>query len=173
MWEKAVAGILVITGAFGFGRALCNDMSCILFHLKEQKHIILYMVNEIAFLHKPMQEIFESIEERLNEPYKSFIQNIINEMKMGQGISLENIWDKEIKKIKAQKAYPKKAIENLFRFKSCFGGEKNQMQIEQFKLLEMELDDEIKRYIREKEDKSKLIQTLSVLTGIFCVVLFI
>ena len=56
---------------------------------------------------------------------------------------------------------------------NLFGGEKNQMQIEQFKLLELELDDEIKRYVKEKEDKSKLIQTLSVLTGIFCVVLFI
>lgn len=173
MWEKAIAGLLVITGSFGFGRALCNDMNCILFHLKEQKRIILYIVNEISFLHKPMQEIFESIEERLNEPYKSFINNIINEMKKGTGISLENIWDTEIRKIKATKVYPQKAIESLFKFKNCFGGEKNQMQIERFNLLELELDDEIKRYVKEKEDKSKLIQTLSVLTGIFCVVLFI
>lgn len=173
MWQKTIAGMLVITGAFGFGRALCQDMNCILFHLKEQKRIILYIINEISFLHKPMQEIFEAMEEKLNGPYRSFIGNIVIEMKKGSGRNLEEIWDKEIKKIKAERIYPKIAIENLFKFSKCFGKEKDQMQMGEYRLLELELDEEIKRLIKEKEEKSKLIQTLSILAGVFCVVLFI
>ncbi len=173
MWQKTIAGMLVIIGTFGFGRALCNDINCVLYHLKEQRRMLTYIINEISFMHKPMQEIFEIINEKLNEPYKTFIKNILKEMDNRNGIKLEDIWKKEVKNIKNTNAYPQKAVSNLLAFKSCFGEQKDKMQIEAFRMFEAELCEEINRLSKEKAEKCKLIQTLSILTGVFCVILFI
>lgn len=47
------------------------------------------------------------------------------------------------------------------------------MQMESLKLLETELAEEIDSRSEEKEEKSRLIRTLSLLAGIFCIILFI
>lgn len=170
MWGKTIAGIFIITGAFGFGRALCQDMNCTLKHLKEQKHMLIYMINEISFLHKPMQEVFESIEEKINEPYKKFINSVLNTMYKGSGAKLEDVWENEIKRMLKESLYPKLAIDYLYRFKRCFRGDKDRLQVEQLRLLEAELEEEIKTLVKEKDEKGRLIQTLSILAGVFCVI---
>ena len=63
MWQKTVAAALVLCGAQGFGYALCQEMKCMLYHDTEQKQMLLYMTREIAFLHRPIQEILEQIGE--------------------------------------------------------------------------------------------------------------
>ena len=65
MWQKTVAAALVLCGAQGFGYALCQEMKCMLYHDTEQKQMLLYMTREIAFLHRPIQEILEQIGEKL------------------------------------------------------------------------------------------------------------
>ena len=34
MWQKAVAGICVMVGAFGFGLSLCQEINSVLLHFK-------------------------------------------------------------------------------------------------------------------------------------------
>ena len=50
MWQKTIAGMFVIAGAFGFGRALCQDMNCVLYHLKEQRRMLTYIINPLQTL---------------------------------------------------------------------------------------------------------------------------
>ena len=95
MWEKTIAGILVIIGSFGFGLALCRDMSSVIYHLKEQKRMLEYMINEISFLHKPMKEVLEAVSEKVNEPYKTITAEILAEIKKGDGSRLSDIWKKK------------------------------------------------------------------------------
>lgn len=43
MWQKFIAGACVMTGALGFGWSLCGEMSSQIWHLKQQKQILLYI----------------------------------------------------------------------------------------------------------------------------------
>lgn len=173
MWEKAIAGLCVMTGAFGFGYALCQEMNRVLFHLNEQKRLLLYMINEISFMHRPMQEIFGAAGDRLKEPYKSFTLKITECMEERSGKNLQEIWAGEIKLLQKSGECPKAAIGTLLRMGESFGCEEDKMQIDALRLIEAELSEEISVRTQEKEEKSKLIRTLSVLAGLFCIVLFI
>ena len=76
LWGEFIAGIFVLTGAIGFGMALTQESKCILYHMKEQKQMLFYIERDIMFLHRPMQEIFLNIAERLQKPYDTFLLHV-------------------------------------------------------------------------------------------------
>lgn len=173
MWEKAFAGVCVMLGASGFGWSVCQEMKQVLFHLEEQKRMLLYIEREISFMHRPMQENFVSVSCRLREPYQSFVLEVAACMEERDGRTLRDIWSSKVETLRKDGDYPKEAVRMLHRMEECLGCEEDKMQIEALGLLEAELSELISMRAKEKEEKSRLIQTLSVLTGIFCIVLFI
>ncbi len=173
MWEKAFAGVCVILGASGFGWAVCQEMKQVLFHLEEQKRMLLYIQREISFMHRPMQEIFVSVSGRLKEPYQSFVLEVAACMEERDGRALGDIWRGRVEAMKKSGTYPAEAVRTLHRMEECLGCEEDKMQIDALGLWEAELSELIGMRTKEKEEKSRLIQTLSVLAGIFCIVLFI
>lgn len=173
MWEKFIAGILVIVGTQGFGYALCQDMQCRLYHNNQQKELLLYIVREISFLHRPIAEIFEAVSEKIGVPYNEFTHTVARRMNEGNGEELGTIWKEETYKLKNNRCYPKTAIQNLLRIGKCIDCEEDEMQIETLNIIRMELDDDIKKTRCESDEKTRLIRPLSLIAGIFCVVLFL
>lgn len=173
MWEKAVAATLVLTGAQGFGFALCQEMQCRLYHDKEQKQMLLYITGEITFLHRPMQEIFFCISNRLQEPYRTFTRTVAERMEEERGKGLHSIWEEEVNHMQHTRSYPEKAMLHLHKIGACFGCEEDELQIATITLMQKELEEEIESIKQGKEEKSRLIQTLSLLAGVFCIVLFL
>ena len=144
-----------------------------LFHDMEIKQMLLYMNREIAFLHRPMQEIFACISERLQEPYRTLTGTVAERMNRERGKGLSVIWEEEVKKLLADKAYPQKALLHLEKIGACFGCEEDELQIASLTLVGKELEEEMEGIKSRKEEKSRLIQTLSLLAGVFCIVLFL
>lgn len=173
MWQKTVAAALVLCGAQGFGYALCQEMKCMLYHDTEQKQMLLYMTREIAFLHRPIQEILEQTGEKLQEPYRSLTLEVACQMKKEDGRSLHTLWNEQTYKLRERRYYPTAAMDNLARIGECLGCEEDEMQIASLRLLMGNLDEEIEKLKCRKEERSRLIQTLSLLAGIFCIVLFL
>lgn len=173
MWYQAIAGCLVMIGAYGFGMALCQDMRCVLYHLEEQKRLLLYFGRETDFLHKPIQESFDSIADRLLPPYREFAAAIVKEMRRGDGRSFREIWQHETSILQASHHYPNLAIEYLERIGDGIGSEEDALQVELCELLRKELDEEVGRLKAEKAQKGRVIHTMSLVCGILCVVLFL
>lgn len=135
--------------------------------------MLLFMIREISFLHRPMQEIFVAVGERLKEPYPDFLMAVSKRMEQRSGKNLQEIWHEEAQQLQKEVLCPKEAVKMLLRIGECFGCEEDKMQMESLKLLETELAEEIDSRSEEKEEKSRLIRTLSLLAGIFCIILFI
>lgn len=173
MWQKAVAGMCVMAGAFGFGWSLCQEMSCVLSHFCEQRRLLALMIREISFMHRPMQEIFPIVGERLKDPYKEFLYSLAKKMEQRSGKNLQELWKSQSELLKKNGGCPREALVTLLQIGDCFGCEEDKMQMDLLKMMEAELSEEISVRAKEKEGKSKLIQTLSVLAGIFCIVLFL
>ena len=121
MWQKTVAAALVLCGAQGFGYALCQEMKCMLYHNTEQKQMLLYMTREIAFLHRPIQEILEQTGEKLQEPYRSLTLEVACQMKKEDGRSLHTLWNEQTYKLRERRYYPPAAMDNLARIGECLG----------------------------------------------------
>ena len=173
MWGKTFAGMCVMLGASGFGWSVCQEMKHMLFHLEEQKRMLLYIEREISFMHRPMQENFVSVSSRLREPYRTFVLEVAACMEERDGRALRDIWHDRAELLKKTGEYPAEAVRMLHRMEESLGCEEDKMQIEALRLLETELSELISLRTKEKEEKSRLIQTLSVLAGLFCIVLFI
>ena len=91
MWQKLIAGACVMTGALGFGWSLCGEMNRDIQHLKTQKQILLYIMGEITYLHRPMEEIFDMVSEKAEPPYGAFFQRVSQRMKERDGMPLHRI----------------------------------------------------------------------------------
>ena len=170
MWQKFVASACVMTGALGFGWSLCSEISNQIWHLKQQKQILLYISGEIIYLHRPMEEIFDMISTKAESPYDQFLKEVSQRMKERNGKSLISIWNESIQStvglIQTGRDY-------LIKMGDCFAYEGEQLQVQALGLVETELDSEIDRLTQKKNENSRLIKALSTLTGILCIILFL
>ena len=173
MWYQAIAGCLVMAGAYGFGMALCQDMKCLLYHLEEQKRMLLYFERETDFLHRPIQESFDTISDRLLTPYHEFAKEVATRMKQSDGKCFRDIWEQQVGELQKQEQYPKKALVYLRRIGDGIGSEEDMLQVELCALLRKELEEELLQIKQEKVQKSRVIHTMSIATGILCVVMFL
>jgi len=170
MWQKFIAGACVMTGALGFGWSLCGEMSSQIWHLKQQKQILLYIAGEIAYLHRPMEEIFDMISTKAESPYDQFLREVSLRMKARNGKSLIAIWNETIQD---RGDFMQIGKDYLLKMGDCFAYEGEQIQVEALGLFGTELDSEIDRLTEKKNENSRLIKALSTLTGILCIILFL
>lgn len=170
MWQNVFAGVLVMIGAQGFGLALCQDMKSMQYHLQQQRLLVRYIIEEIDYIRRPIREILEEHCEKLGEPYRSFVREVASHRTQEEGRSLQQIWSQEIQK---NRCYPKGAQETLVRIGESLGCQEEQLQLAVMQMLEKELEEKLEQIKKEKAEKSKLIQTLSLLAGVLCVVIFL
>jgi len=170
MWQNMFASLLVMIGAQGFGLALCQDMKSMQYHLQQQRMLVRYMIEEIDYIQRPIWEILEEYYEKLGEPYRSFVREVASHKMQEEGRSLQQIWSQEIEK---NRCYPKVARENLEKIGESLGCQEERLQLAVMQMLEKELEEKLEQIKKEKAEKSKLIQTLSLLAGVLCVVIFL
>lgn len=173
MWQKLIAGACVMTGALGFGWSLCGEMNSDIQHLKLQKQILLYIMGEITYLHRPMGEIFDLVSEKTEPPYELFLREVSRKMQERDGKTLIPIWNETIQDMKCQWDGSQTGTAYLEKMGNCFEYEGGQLQVEALRLFEMELDNEIDRLKAKRDENSRLIKALSTLTGILCIILFL
>lgn len=173
MWQKFVAGACVMTGALGFGWSLCGEMDSNIWHLKQQKQILLYISGEITYLHRPMEEIFDLTVGKAEPPYDLFLSGISRRMKERDGSSLVSIWNEAVRDKTDGADFSQTAVRYLAEMGNCFEYEGEQLQVEALRLFELELDSEIDRLTVKKNENSRMIKALSTLAGILCIILFL
>ena len=172
MWQKLVAGTCVMTGAVGFGLALCAELGSEIAHLKKLKELLLYIIGEITYLHRPAAEILSMAAQRMGAPYAVFLEQTAQQLEARDGLTLPEIWNANIG-LMGEAEIPKEALRYLERMGTCFGCEGDKMQIEYFSLFERELDERISVLSAKQSENSRLISALSALTGVLCIVLFL
>ncbi|MBQ2407152.1 MAG: stage III sporulation protein AB [Lachnospiraceae bacterium] len=173
MWAYFIAGLMVISGAFGFGNAICLDLKNEIYNLKIQRKILFGIEREIVYLHRTMEEIFEIVSLKIERPYDHFLMSVSEQMKMRNGEGLWELWGKNIDILKAQVNCSKKVIDNLQQIGKVLGYEDDKAQIGAIKILQSEMDKMIEELEIQRSQKEKLIKTLSLLSGVFLLILFI
>jgi stage III sporulation protein AB len=172
MWQKLIAGILCLTGASGFGYSLCRELGRNITELKTEKQMLLYIIGEISYLHRPLEEIFDILSGRVEKPFDEFLQGISVKMRERKGKRLKDIWIGEISE-NISKDISKQSVIYLERMADCFECEGDRIQVESFELLCRDIEQKIDELTEKNKENSRLIRVLSTLGGIMCIVLFL
>lgn len=171
MWQRIAAGALVMTGAVGFGTALCGEISGELAQMKKIRELLIYITGEIEYLKRPMSEILKLAAERIGAPYDEFLDAVCAGLDERSGKPLGELWQDGL--VRLRESLPREALSYMEKMGHCFGLEGDKMQIESFKLFGRELDDKITLLSEKKSENCRLIRALSALAGILCIVLFL
>jgi stage III sporulation protein AB len=159
-------------GASGFGYSLCREMNRSITELKIEKQMLLYIIGEIAYLHRPLEEIFDILSERTQKPFNGFLRSVSAKMRERNGKRLKDIWIEEISKDISKEISLQSAI-YLERMAGCFECEGDRIQMESLELLCRDIEQEIEERLGKKIENDKLIRVLSALFGVLCIVLFL
>lgn len=173
MWQKLIAGAFVMTGALGFGWSLCREMSCEVQELKAQKQILLYLIGEISYLHRPVEEILDIVSEKVGVPYAAFLEDVSRKLRERSGRGLERLWQEGVNGMRGRAELSETSLCYLEKLGRCLGCEGDMLQVEALRLFESELDAGIEKALAKKEENSRLVKALSTLVGILCIVLFL
>lgn len=173
MWGKIIGGIMIISGAWGVGISMCQDLKASLFHITEQSKLVTYMEREIDFLNSPLEEVFYNIRKNMKEPYTSFLEKVCSEFEEARKDGLRSIWNENVNRLVNMKNNKSNYYKYLYRIGECIGCDENKLQVSMLLIVKGELEEEIKILKESLNEKMKLIKTLSLLAGIFCVVLLV
>lgn len=93
--------------------------------LKQQKQILLYMIGEITYLHRPMEEIFDLIALKADPPYNLFLAEIAQKMKERDGRSLIQLWNEAVHDRQDKTELSQTGKSYLLKMGNCFEYEEN------------------------------------------------
>lgn len=171
MQWRFIAGCLIIIGSQGLGIAYNRNLSCAIYHLEQQKHMLFYAIGEIGHLRKPLTELLPGMKKVVKEPYQSFLDDVIR--KLEENGPFAGSWRKELEKRIKSNCYPKEAMGYLDRFPDYFIYDGSQTQLEALDLLLQELEERLNMVKAEKQKQGRVVYLLCTVMGIFLVVLFL
>lgn len=171
MWWKTIACSFVIISTQILGISYGKDLKCTLYHLSQQKKMLLYMMGEIQYLHRPMIEILAGMKNIVEEPYVSFIHSVIEEMEHEK--SLKDSWLLQAKGLEDSHCYPECAIKYLYDYPGLFVYNASRTQLEALQLFLKGIEEKIEEIKEQKKSHARIFYLLSSLLGVFIIILFI
>ena len=120
-----------------------------------------------------MSEAMENISLKLDIELKCFLQYVVNEMKKMDGDMFCEIWKRAVKNKLHNTELNQLDINLINKMGDILGYLDKELQIENLNQCLLDIDGSIKDFEYELNNKSKLYRTLSVVVGLFIVIIFV
>lgn len=170
---RGVGAVLLLFGAAGFSCSLCREQRKKIELLQEMKYLYQLLQEEISYTMLPFPEIFRGISKKLKEPFGSALLVIGEKLTRETKNSLEEIWQKEMKKSLSKIPLSNAQKELLLRLPESLGLRESRGQAKALERYVEELDGWILKAREEEKNKNKVIMSLGIAGGIFLVILLI
>lgn len=169
-----MAGIsLILTASVLYGYMLRMRLHEHLDQLIGMKEFLLMLSGEISYARAPLEEAFLHIAEQGREPYVSLLKRVRERMIAGGEFSLKEIWMQELAQQKDQFLLTEDEYRILKNSSDHFGYLDWEMQIKNIAVYEQQVEVKIIQAQNELAAKQKIYQYLSVMGGLFLIILFI
>lgn len=170
---KITGAILLIAGTTGLGISMRNEIKQRLYHVKYMQHIFTLLASEIGYAKATMEEACRDLYEKVESPYRCFLEQIYKEMRSGSGVTFSVLWKKAMQEHLSALPFGAKewkVIDSFADYTGC-------MDIElQRKLIDYEIRDLEKLAVQiegEIGTRGRLCVTMGVMSGIFLTVIFL
>lgn len=165
--------ILVIGSCFGLGLLTGSDKKKRLEELFELRKICNLLRGEIKYARTPFPQALMHISARIHPPFQLLFFEIAKEMEHYKGISLEEIWKKQVKRHQGEFHLKKQDLEQLLVLGECLGYLDSEMQIGTIELYLERLKSEIASSEAKIGAQMKLCQCLGIMAGVFLVIIML
>lgn len=162
----------MLTMAVLYGWRLSMEQQEHLEQLLSMKEMFLMMAGEISYTKTPLREAFFRIAEQNKEPFSGFLKQAAEGLKENQE-SMGAYWKKLVDGEKERFLLSKEEREMLKRAGENFGYLDGQMQLKNLELYIGQAEVMIEQFQKELKEKQKLAQTLSVMCGVFVIILLL
>ena len=166
------AGIfLILTGAGGLGRYLIHNLNMHLKQLIECREIFTRMDTGREYLGLPYAQLLKRTAKGRTKVFAEMLEEVAAEMEKNREADARTLWEKAFDQKKSQLFLNNEETEILLALSACLLLEENHTKAAQIYF--MQLEDKIVQAMEEKKEKQKLYSTVSVLLGLFLVIILL
>lgn len=170
---KLAGIILLMMGCVGLGVSKVSEEKRRINELRAIRRVIFRIQSEMAYGKRTLPEICLILSKCTEDTYKQAFLEIYNKFKENDGSILEDIWKAKLEK--CMKELPLKEDEKavLIRLPEHLGILDETIQAKNIgQSLDM-IEERIKNAEHEYEGKSRVIMSISVMTGLFLIILLL
>lgn len=169
-----LAGVLcILAGCTGLGFNKIKEEKSRIRHLQELIRVMKKIQNEISYGKHTLPEICLILSEHCYEPYRPCFRAIYEQMQRQEGVSLDRIWEQQIKLCLRNAPLQEDEKEILYGLLRNTGIQEEKYQAQSMGQSMDLLDRKCRQAEDAYENKSRMIFSLSVLAGVFLVILLI
>lgn len=170
---KLAGMFCILAGCIGWGGSKIREERCRVEHLRELIRIIKRIQNEISYGKHTLPEICLILSEYSDVLYQPYFKRVYEQMKEGNGICLTQVWQLQMDQCMKGVPLLKEEKNILINLPQNLGMSEEKQQAES---IGQSLD-LLTRRCRQAEDaydnKSRMIFSVSLLAGIFLIILFL
>lgn len=169
---KLAGSILVITVSLLYGFQVCRELSEHVGELVGMKEMLLMLHGEISYARTPLKEAFQQIASQGKEPFSSFLEKAAEGLN-GKEEGIGEFWRKLVEQEAGKFYFTEEELGLLERVGENFGYLDVQMQLKNLELYMEQAQVLIEKAQKELKDRQKVARTLSLMCGLFLVILLI
>ena len=173
MYIKIIGGLFLLSSAAAIGFLKAEELKERVNRLQELKRMILFLQGELRFHRAELSEAFQNVSERVEEPFKSFLQETTKQLEQRELGGFEAVWHYNQKILLRAEGFLKEDAQLLELLGSSLGYLDLTMQTENLNLTLMRTEDAIADARKQQESKGKLYQTMGVTVGALLTLLII
>lgn len=168
---KYIGMFLIVVGAGGFGRYLSSYLKGHLDQLIESREIFAQMDAGREYLRLPYAQLLRRTAKGKGSVFSEMLTEVADEMEKNHQADAGRLWEKAFAKQKQQLLLKEEEKDLLLALARSLMLEGNHTQVA--KMYFLQLEDKITQAMEEKKEKQKLYGTVSVLGGVFLVILLL
>ena len=168
---KAAGIVLILTGAVGFGRYLSVSLGRYVSQLIAGREIFVQMDAGREYLRLPYAQLLKRTAKGKEKLFAEILTEVADEMEKNKEADAGMLWEQAFCKRKREILLGKEEQEILLSLARSLLLETDHTQVA--KIYFMQLEDTIKRAMEEKKEKQKLYGTVSILFGLFLVIMLL
>lgn len=167
-----LAGIVfIVTGAAGIGRYLCSYLKQHTLQLIAFREIFAQMDAGREYLRLPYAELLRKTAKGKQEIFAEILYEIADEMEKNREGDAGVLWEAAFRKQRKRLFLKEEEKDLLFALARALMLEGDHTQVA--KIYFMQLEDKIRQAMEEKKEKQKLYGTVSILGGLFLIILLL
>lgn len=170
---KITGAILLIAGTTGFGIACRNELVQKLAALRYLSSLLEMLRGEICFSKAALPEACRLIGRRAKEPYRETLFAICDKMGENRGVSFDVVWKEEMERCLERLPIDREEKELVLNFFSCSGFADRRMQERAVEQQCGLLQQAVKKQEEAIENKSKVVMSMGLISGIFLTIVLL
>ena len=168
---KVIGSVVVIASSTCIGIKASDKLNMQLELLRKMKQLVILISGEIKYNNSYLGQAFLNVSNRICEPYKGLLIEVVETLNKDTGETFGDIWKKSVENKLSKTELSKKHILKLQELGDTLGFLDKDMQISNFELFIERLDCEIEESVQKNKENCKLYRSLGVLSGIALVIL--